>query len=743
LIRFFVIFFLLTTSAFSEIKKVSVTGNLRVSSNTIESLVNKNISNIDTIYINSLTKKIYDTDFFSDVKISYSQEILSIAVVENAIINFFYINGIKDDDLDKVNKIVSLKENTIFSNSKLKKDIENIKDYFRNLGHFAIVVNPDVIKIENNQINLILNIDKKEASKIKNIFFIGSKYFSNSQLLDVISSSEDGWWKLFSTTSLSEQRVDYDKQLLKDFYKSKGFYDAQIESAFANIDNNNNFSITFSINSGKKYSFGELEVKSNSNIYTEKDISEVKLISSKLIKDSFFSPQILSKIDKELTIYFESKKYNNFEINIQENKGSNDKINVMVQLNQSQNLFINRINIDGNSITEEKTIRDNLFIAEGDSLNLSQIKKSVDKLKSKQLFSKVSYKLEDADVNKKNYKDLNLTVKEQPTGNISAGVGYGTNGGLFQTSVNERNFLGKGINLNFTGTLATEKVSGEFLIVDPNFRNSDRELAYSLYSETDDYRNSGYQSKRTGNKLSTKYEIYEDVYFRPNVLLQYDKLEVNSGVSNLLKSRNGSYTTSAAGYNISVDSRDSKFSPTSGYVMYLEQNFATLISDVPTIQTGVGSTFYKELINQDYIGSAKIRLDSAVGLNNKDIKLSDRLFASSSDLRGFQPRGVGPVDTSDHVGGNYLATLSLKSTFPNPIPESLRANSYFFIDAGNIWGIDYSDSISDSSKVRSSTGLSLDIISPIGPLSFTYAIPLSKASTDKDQRFTFNIGSSF
>jgi len=742
LIRFLIIFFfILTSSSFSEIKKVSIVGNLRVNSNTIESLVDKKIANIDSIYINNLSKKIYDTDFFSDVKISYNQDILTITVSENPIVNFFYINGIKDSDLDQINKIITLKENSIFSSSKLKRDIQATKDFLNETGYYQASINPDIIKIDNNQINLIINIDKKDLSKIKNIYFIGNKFFSSSQLLEVISLSEDGWWKLFSSTALSEQRIEYDKQLLKDFYKSKGFYDVQIESAFANADKNNNFSLTFSINSGAKYQFGEFEIKTNGSSYKENDLNQIKSTLSKLLKNQIYSSVTINKVNKELVNYLESQKYNNFEVNIKESKKNNDFINILVELNDVQKNIINKINIQGNTITEEKTIRDNILVSEGDYLNQAKVKKSIDNIKSKQLFSKVEYKLEDSD--KKNFKDLNLFVKEQPTGSIGAGIGYGTNGGSFEASVNERNFLGKGINLNFTGRLSTETVKGDLSYVDPNFNNSNKELAASLFSEIDDYSNSGYQNKRAGTRFATKYEIYEDIFFRPNVGVQYDKLETTSSASSLLRSRAGNFTTTSLGYTFSVDQRDSKFNPTSGSIFYFDQNIATLFSDIPTIQSGFGGTLYKELLSDKFIGSAKFRLANAVAFDNKDVKLSDRIFSSPTDLRGFEPRGVGPVDSGDHIGGNNLATLSLKSTFPNPAPESLRATSYLFFDMGNVWGADYSDLISSSSKLRSSAGIAVDLMSPIGPLSFTYSIPLSTVSTDKEQKFLFNIGSSF
>ena len=559
--------------------------------------------------------------------------------------------------------------------------------------------------------------------------------------MDVITSSEDGWWKFFSTSALSEQRIEYDKQLLKDFYRSKSFYDAQIESAFASVDKNNKFTLTYSINSGKKYKFGDYDIKVSGLTIKESDVNELKKISNILLKNEFFSPLTINKLNKQVTDFLESKKHGNFEINIQDSKATDERINIIIQLNEGQKSLVNKINIQGNTITEEKVIRDNLIISEGDQLNSSKLKKSVDNIKSKQLFSKVDYKIEDSE--KKNFKDLNLFVKEQPTGSISAGIGYGTNGPLFEGSVNEKNFLGQGISLNFTGRLSSEVLRGDLSYVNPNYQNSNKELAASLFSEVDDYENSGYQNKRAGTKFATKYEIYEDIFFRPNLGLQFDKLEVTGSASSLLKSRQGDFVTTSFGYNFLYDQRDSKYNPTAGSIFYFDQNIATFFSDIPTVQTGVGVTSYKELFSEKFIGSAKVKLANVTAFNDKDVKLSDRLFSSSNDLRGFEQRGVGPVDSGDHIGGNNLATLSLKSTFPNPIPENLRANTFLFLDIGNVWGADYSNLISDSSKLRSSTGVSIDLMTPIGPLNFAYSIPLSKASTDKEQSFLFNIGSSF
>ena len=740
--RIILFLLILTSYSFANIKEVKIFGNKRVSSNTIEALVDKKNTQIDTFYINNLTRKIYNTEFFSNVKISYDNNILNISVEENPIINFFYINGITGDDLDAVNKIVSLKENNIFSVSKLKKDLEDVKDLFKSSGYYFAVVEPEVIKIDDNQINLILNINKKDISKIKNIYFIGEKYFSSGQLLDIISSAEDNWWSFFSNSSLNEDRVEYDKKLLKSFYKSKGFYDVQIESVLANLDNKNNFTLTYSINSGKKYKFGNVEIKTEGSIFKESNISDIKNISEKIIKGKMYSTPAILTIEKQINTYLDDNKYANIEIDIEEIKKSDEKIDLILKLNSLKKTLIGKINIYGNSITEEKVVRDSLLISEGDILNISKIKKSIDNIDSKNFFKKTDYKILDSDL-QKNSKDLNLYVKEQPTGSLSAGIGYGSSGGLLEGSINERNFLGKGIDLNFTGRLASEKVSGVFSYIDPNFMNSEKELANYFFSESDDYSNAGYKSKRIGDRLGTRYEIFEDIYLRPFGILQFDKLETNSNASSLLRSRDGNFTTTTLGFNLAADFRNSKNLPTSGSFSFFDQSYATLISDIPTIQTSVGSTFYQELINEKFIGSAKLKLSNVTAFDNKDIKLSDRLFASASDLRGFEARGVGPIDSGSHVGGNYLAVVNLKSTFPNPIPDILRPKSYLFYDIGNVWGVDYSDVVSESSNLRTSTGIALDVVTPIGPLSFTYSIPLSKASTDKEQRFLFNLGSSF
>jgi outer membrane protein insertion porin family len=738
----FIFLFLLINNSYADINKIDISGNLRVSSSTIENLVNKKTKNVDSIYINNLTKKIYDTEFFSDVKISYNQEILKIIVVENPVVNFFYINGLEGDDLTEVNKIITLKENVIFSNSKLKNDLEKISSFLKTRGYFQSIVSPDVIKIENTQINLIYNIDKKEISKIEKIYFIGQKFFNDSTLIDVISSTEDSWWKILTSSPFTEERVEFDKSLLKEFYKSKGFYDAQIESAYATINNNNNFSLTFVINSGNKYNFSQSDIKVNSTSFKENDILELKKIANNNLKNKIYSPKTVSKLYQNLTEYLESKKYSNFDVKIDELKANEKNINLVIQLNDTKKFLINRIDIKGNNVTEERVIRNQIKLSEGDYFESFNLKKTIENIKSSGLFKDITYKIENTD--KIDQKNLEFSVKEQPTGSISAGAGYGSNGALIQTSINEKNFLGKGINLNAAITASQERVNGEITYIEPNFNNSNRDLIFALYSERNEYDNGSYTNSRIGTKLGTRYEVYDEIYFRPSIALQYDDLTTTSSASSLLRNRQGDYTTTLLGYNFFIDKRDSKNKPTSGFTTIFEQNLSTpFLSDIPALETVLGVTFFKEIIEDKSLGTAKLKLANSSALDSKYVKLSDRQHASNVDIKGFESRGIGPVDGVDHVGGNNLATLSFKSTFPNPIPDSLRANTFIFYDVGSVWGVDYSDTISSNSKIRSSIGLGLDINSPLGPVSFVYGVPISKSSTDIVQKFTFNIGTSF
>ena len=735
------VFLLLSSTVFADEKSnYEILGNKRISDQTILSIIefkkNKNYKIDD---LNNFQKKLYNTNYFSKVSIKINKNKISIVVEENPIIDFFYINGVVNNKREEFfYENLSLGQNKIFSEALLKKDIETIKANYQDAGFFDVSVDTSISKISGNALNVVINVERKEKYKINRIYFIGNKKYKSSTLSDVVSSSEKGWWKFLGSSSLvNKNRINFDKNLLKRFYLNNGFYDVQITSSDINFIGNNQADITFSINSGDKYVFSKYELLDKEKNLNEKNIKDLKKIISKKLEGNY-SQKKLDNINKLLNEYLRNKKieFVTFFNNVK--KTSNQRLDIEFRFVKKPRRYVNLINISGNTITEEKVIRRNLLFSEGDSFLDYKVSKSIDKIKSLRIFKDVKFKTQNSGNEK---VDLNISVEEQPTGSVSAGIGVGSSGSTVSSTIVEKNLFGKGITLDGNVSIGTEKVSGNVGLSLPDFMNTDNTFNYNIFAITTDFTNSGYESKKIGNGLSTQYNVYEDISLRTGFGIDLDKINTNDTASDLYKAREGDYLTYKGFYSISNDKRNSKFQPSKGYRIGFGQGLALPGSDITYIENNLDAAVYHSISN-DYILSLKSGLNTINSIGDEDIKLSDRKFLRQSKLRGFESYGVGPKDGSDHIGGNYSAYASLSSTIPNPIPDSWNAKSFIFFDAGNIWGVDFDDSL-DSNKIRSSAGVSLEWVSPLGPLSITLAENISKADGDLDEGFSFQIGSSF
>jgi outer membrane protein insertion porin family len=722
------------------VRKIDISGNNRISENTIIDIIdfnkNNNYSNGD---LNNFQKKLFETNFFSNVKLKLEGDILKIIVIENPLIEFFIIQGVINKTReDLIYEKVLLGQNKIFSQSLLNQDIEIIKKIFNDAGYFNTSVFPEISKLPNGNVNVVLNVSREEQYKIKRIFFIGDKYFKSSTLSDVVSSSEHGWWKFLSSSStVNMNRIEFDKQLLKNFYLNEGFYDVQILSSDISFEEKNKASITFSVNSGKKYDFSEFSLIDSEKNLNKQDFDTInEFIASEL--DGNFSNKKINNLRQKIYTYLNLRKIEFVKFNILPKKTENNLITTNIIIEKTARNFVNNIDVKGNSITEEGVIRRELIFSEGDAFSRYKLEKSEDNLKSSGIFKEVKTNIKN--LNNESV-DIEVNVEEQPTGAISAGVGVGSSGASVSAGVTEKNLFGKGINVNSNIILGTENIKGNILTSIPDFKNTDNDLLYDLYVTSTDLENAGYESTVVGNSVAIKYDLYEDITFKPGIGKNRDSIDTNSSASDLYRSREGDYLTFLTFYNLETDKRDKRFQTTKGYKVNFGQNLAVPGSDIPYIENNISGSFYHP-INKDYILSLKSGLSSINAFNNKDVKLSDRKFLSSRNLRGFENYGVGPKDGKDHIGGNYSAYSSIASTVPNPLPDKWNANSIVFLDAGNVWGVDY-DSSKDSDKIRSSAGLGLDWISPLGPLSFVFAQTLSSADGDIEESFSFQIGSSF
>ena len=735
LIICFVFFF---SSPINVAANIIIKGNKNISTDTIISYAPKNINNLNPILINDFQKKLFETGFFKNVFIKVVDKKIFVEIIENPLVNFFYIEGIKKNEMkDKLLDLVKIKENFVFQPYLINEDKKNITNYLSSLGYLNNNIDFQIIQIENNKVNIFYKININNKFKINRIFFVGNKYFDSSTLKDVVYSSEHGWWKfLSSSTTPSENSINYDISRLKNFYLNKGFYDVQIASNSVKIINNSEANIIYSINAGEKYQINNVSLIDQSKSLSEKDLIFLKEKYKKLI-DTDYNLSFVQEINNFINTYLVNS---NFDLNINTDisKNLSNKLSVSFVITENINKkIIDKIIVKGNNITDDFVIRNGLSFSEGDYLNRTKLSKSITSLEGKGIFKKVQSEVVNKDLD---FVDLLVKVEEQPTGEISAGAGAGTDGASITGGINEKNFLGKGLFLNSNINIGTQKIFGKVSYTNPDFKNTNNSFNLNVFVENNDYDNASYENKIIGSSTSLNYELYDKLYLNPGISIDYDSLKANLDASSLVKKREGDFFTSKLFYNLSKNTKNKEFQATDGYVFGFGQTLSVL-SDIPYINNRIYGSYYDEFIEK-YIGSIKYKIETINAFQNKNIKFSDRLTVNSSNLRGFSNRGIGPKLDNDYIGGNYSFYTTLSTTLPNGLPDKWNATSNIFFDAANVWGVD-DGSTNGSNKLRTSAGVGLSWISPIGPISFTYAMPISKESTDDIEEFNFKIGSAF
>ena len=737
----FIFLVILNINSYSNAKNnLEIVGNKKISEQTIKNIINFNMNaNYTPSELNEMYKKLFQTNFFKSIDLNFNDNLLKINLKENPIINFFYIDGENNKEItDLIYDNLNLSQNKIYSENLLNSDIKKINEIYQDLGYFETKIDADISQLNENEINLILKISKGKKYNINKIYFVGNEIISSSVLKSQMFSSEYGWWKfLSSSTNISEKQIEYDKNLLKKFYLNNGFYDIQIISTDINFTEQGNVDLVISLNEGNRYIFNDFLLQDNNANLNDDQIKFLKNILLEY-KNKKYSLETLAKIKKEIITFFDNRKIEFVDVRLQEEKILKNQIKINVILFNQDRKFVNLINLKGNSITEEEVVRRALSFAEGDSFTSFKLSESKKNLENLGIFKSIKFQV---DTYSDDLVNINITVEEQPTGAISAGVGFGSHSSNILTSLSEKNFLGKGINANINTSVGTEKISGSISLNVPDYKNTNNNLISELFALSTDFANAGYESSKAGGSIATMYEVAENLDFKIGFGADLDDISANSSASALYKSMEGKYTTFKGFYSIINDERNRFLLPSEGHKVSFTQAFAVPGSDIPYIENSLRGTYYYP-VDDNFIFNIKGSLNSINSLNNKDIKLSDRQFSTNRDLRGFESRGIGPKDGNDHIGGNYSAFASVSSTFPNYLPEKWNANSSIFFDTGNVWGVDFDRSL-DSDRIRSSIGVSLDWISPLGPLNFTLSETLSSANGDKEESFSFNLGSVF
>tara|TARA_B100000886_G_scaffold52385_1_gene32197 strand:+ start:3017 stop:5251 length:2235 start_codon:yes stop_codon:yes gene_type:complete len=735
------LFLLKTTFVFSEIiNKINVIGNNRVSEETIINFSEiKEGNDVSEKTLNESLKNLYKTNFFELVEFKLDNNDLTIIVKEYPVIEQIIVNGVKaKKNIKKIKDSMKLKEKNPYIESNVKKDLNRILNTFKKNGFYFVKIDTKIEKNPNDTVNIIFDIDQGDKATINEIRFIGDKKFKDRKLRSVITSEEDKAWKFISKKKyLDIERVNLDKRLLKNFFLDKGYYQVEITDAYSQILNQKDFVLTYNINAGEKFFFGDFELFLPTE-FDPKKFDDLEKFFKK-IKNEKYSYRDIEKILDKIEKIALNQNYEFIDAKVTE-VINDKKIDFSFKIIDTEKLYVNKINILGNNITSEQFIRDQLIVDEGDPFNKILHTKSINKLKSKNLFSKVEYEV--LDTENVDQKDINISIEEKPTGELMAGAGHGTDGTTFSIGIKENNFKGEGVQLNSKLSLSEETVKGFFEYTHPNFAFSERQLSTSLESTvTDRLTDYGYKSSMNSVSLGTRYEQFENTFFSPKVSISSETLDTTSTASAAYKKQDGSYFDATFGYGLTLDKRNSAFQPSSGYYSSWYQSLP-IVSENSEIINGYVITGYKELID-DMIVSSGIYTRAVNSLSGDDVRASKRLYAPSSRLRGFESGKVGPTDGTDHVGGNYVITLNTSSTIPYVLQTQENMDLKVFFDAGNVWGVDYSSSLDDSNSIRTSTGFALEILTPVGPLSFSYAEAISKASSDKTESFKFQLGTTF
>ena len=725
-----------------EVKEIIIENNDRVSSETVKAFsgvkINQDLNEND---LNNILKKLYETTFFSDVKVSLNNNKLIIYVVENKIIQRIIINGIKAKKIEEAILDASkLKDKSPYNEFIAQQDLNLIKNSLNSLGYYFADIKSYISENNNNTINLIYDIELGDKALIGKIEFTGDKKFKDRKLRNLITTEESKFWKFISNKKyLNERQILLDERLLKNFYLNNGFYNVKINSVFAQLLDTGEFKLSFNIDSGDIYTI------KNTNLiippdYKKENFKEVQKKLKKL-QNNKYSFNKISRVVEEIDKVSLTKQYEFINATIDEEIIDEKFINLTFEIVESKKLYVERVNILGNNITEEKVIRGQIITDEGDPFNPLLQTKSINNLRSLNIFKSV--KGETKKGTSESQRIIDITVEEKPTGEISLGAGVGTDGNSIGFAVSENNYLGKAIKLQSSLRLTQDTIRGLFSVTNPDWRSSGRSLSTSIQAtEIDKLSDSGYKTNKTGFSLGTKFEQYEDIFLSPRFSLSTEKLETNNSASSNLKKQEGNYSDLNFSYAVDYDMRNQKFMATDGFKSTFFQKLP-VISDSYTIINGYEFIKYYKLPN-DMVTRFSIYGRAANALqSDKDVRVSDRIRLPSKKLKGFQTTKVGPVDNGDYVGGNYSTSLNFSTTLPMFLSGVETADVAYFIDAANVWGVDYSSQIDETNKYRTSTGLSINWFTPIGPLSFSIAHPISKASTDKTQEFQFNLGTTF
>ena len=724
--------------------QVVVQGNNRLDSSVIirDSLIDINKTQPKDLSI--AIKNLYKTGYYENVNIFKKDNVIFINVKENPLIDRISIEGNTEISDEIILSELQSKSRNVYSTDIIKNDVRKIQSIYKRSGYFSTFVEPKYIKLDQNRVNLVFEVFEGKEATIKKINFLNNKVFSDSTLRDVISSSEFRWYEFWgSNDRFDRDRVNYDKDLLKEYYYKNGYIDFNVISANSSlVKNKKDFIVNFNLSEGKRYKINSVKVATSIRKLSDKKLNSLLEIES----GDWYSTDKIDKTIKNINEKTSELGYAFVEVIPRITKIKNNNVNVTFNIDQGSKIYVDRINIKGNVKTEDKVIRREIELVEGDPFNSLKLRQSEKNVRTTGLFENVEFKIDE--LTGTNKSSIDVEVTERSTGEFSVGAGFSSlDGALGNIGIKESNVFGQAKELALQLGLSTRRSSIDLSYTDPYIFDSDIAAGIDIFNVRRNNKTySGYKHNIIGFKLRAGYELFDNFRHISSYTLKRDKIhDIDNATSLFIKEQQGKRTNSIIGQAFQYDKLNDRLNPTDGFRFRVDLDYYGLVGDSEHFSSEIkfanfyrisdgGGLFLGSFLEAGYIASIK------------EIKINDRFFLNGDRLRGFKNLGIGPRDisTGDALGGEvyYLARNELN--FPLGLPDDLGVSGLAFVDVGTIYNTNSSSLVvEDESSLRASAGVGLTWISPFGPVKFFLTKAILKENYDKKEIFRFSFGTTY
>jgi outer membrane protein insertion porin family len=746
-IAFLVLGFAQPASAQEALREIRVNGTERVEPATVMTYLDMRLGDpLTQDVMNIGLKNLFATGLFADIQLRDERGVLFVDVVENPVINQIAFEGNDEIEDDELLAEISLRPRQVFTRTKVQNDVARIYEVYRRSGRFAASVEPKAIQLDQNRVNLVFEIDENDVTTIKGIRFVGNDSYSDDALSAEISTKRERWYNFLSSDDRYDpDRLKFDEELLRKFYLAQGYADMRVVSSAAELSQDqDDFYLTFTIDEGPRYKVGQISIESDLRGFDGNVLRD----TVKVLPGQWYDADAVQVTIDAMTDRLGDMQYAFVDIKPDLDRNRDAKtVDITFRIGESPRVFVERIDIHGNVRTIDKVIRREFLLSEGDPFNKSKLARSEQKLRDLGFFENVVIKNMPGSAPDRTVIDIEVT--EQSTGEISIGAGFSTaDGPLADLRIRERNFLGKGQDLLFSTTLAGERTEFEASFTEPYFLDRDLSAGADIFHITRDLQDeSSYDQRRSGGSLRMGYPLSEKWRQTLRYTFEQNRIsDIDNNASRFIRDQEGERITSSVSQRLTYDDRDSTLFPTEGLYSWLDLEGAGLGGDAKYVSGKLGSSYFYPVYEKSVILNVLGEAGAIQGIADEDVKINERFYLGSTNLRGFERSGIGPRDsaTDDALGGNLFYRGSAELTFPIGLPEEMGVAGHAFTDFGSLWSIDENGAgILDENSLRAAAGLGVSWRSPMGPVRVDLALPYLKEDYDQEEVFRFSFGTRF